>query len=487
MSGPEGRGAAGGRIVLVALLFLLAAAFLFTAASRRLHFDEALVVRAGWLLTGRIPASPPFAMPATLAVGAAARAIADPGVLFLVLRLVTGAAVLAALGWAARHACSTPARAAGAVSLTLLSYAFVAHGVEFRYDAAILVGLLAALGLLARGREADFAPLGAAAAFVAAHHAKGLLLGAAVLAFGVIRASGDRWRLARLAGGAVAAAALWMATAALLGALPDAVGTVLTFGRLAAAGSRHAPWESPIARTFQLDAAFWTAGLLAAGLAAWDLARRRPAAWRDDPAVWALLFLALGLGFPFLHPTPWPYMLALPAPFAAILVARSAPAWFAGRRRAAALGSAAAAVVAQTFLLQAPVGAAYWTSLAAPREPEVEALRTLQRLASPGEKVFDPSGLAYFLPPCTREWYLDTLFEPGARVGTWMADVEALSPEVCPWVLFTYRLDMLPAGARSHLASGWERRGWGLGLRRGDARLGELPPPRRGDDITTFW
>lgn len=110
-----------------------------------------------------------------------------------------------------------------------------------------------------------------------------------------------------------------------------------------------------------------------------------------------------------------------------------------------------------------------------------------RRLAAPGERVFDPSGLAYFLPPCAREWYLDTLFEPGARTGAWMADAAALSPEACPWVLFTYRLEMLPAPAKARLVSGWERRVWGLGLRRGDPRLADLPPARPGDEITTFW
>ncbi len=313
--------------VATSLAALLAAAFIFVGAHRRLHFDEALVLRAGWLLTGHIPVSPPFAMPATLAAGAAAHAIADPGALFLVLRLVTGIAVLGVLAWSAHRACSTPGRAAGAVCLTLLSYAFVAHGVEFRYDAAILVGLLAALALLARGREADFAPLGAAAAFVAAHHAKGLFFGTAVLAFGMVRAGGDRRRLARLAEGAAAVAALWIATSAALGVLPDAVGTVLTFGRLGATSVRHALWASPLVRTLQLDAAFWAAGLLAAAIAVRDLVRRRPVGWREEPAVWALLLLTLTLGFPFLHPTPWPYMLVLPAPFAAILVAEQGPVW----------------------------------------------------------------------------------------------------------------------------------------------------------------
>ena len=426
-------------------------------------------------------------MPATLAAGVAARAIDDPGVLFLVLRLLTSVSVLVALAWAAWQACESAGQAAAAVCLTLLSYAFVAHGVEFRYDAAILLGLLAAFGLIVRARDADFLLLGGAAAFVAAHHVKGLLLGAAVLAFGVVRSAGDRRRLVRLAAGAGVVGAAWLALAAACGILPDVFATDVVFSRLGASTARLWPWQSSMATTFVRDLAFWLAVFTAAAGAAFDFARRRATRAREVPDLWALLFLAVTLGFPFVHPMPWPYMLALPAPFGAILLTRRAGVWARSRWRLPALWAAAAAVAVQTFAAHSPVGAAYWSSLGSPREPEVEALRLLRRVASPSERIFDPSGMAYFLPPCTREWYIDSLFRDGARKGTWMAEVPALDPASCPWVLFTYRLDMLPYAAKAHLAAGWEGRAWGLGLRRGDPRLSELPPPRRGDEITTFW
>ncbi len=479
-----GRAVSGAAIVLAASL---AAALVFAASLRRLHFDEALVIRSGWLLTGHVPASPPFAMPATLAAGAAARWIEDPGALFLALRLLTSVSVLAALAWAARRACASAGQAAAAVCLTLLSYAFVAHGVEFRYDAAILVGLLVAFGLVVRARDGDFALLGGVAAFVAAHHVKGLLLGAAVLAFGVARGWGDRRRLVRLLAGAGVVAAAWLAIAAACGILPEVFATDLVFSRLGASTARLWPWQSSMATTFVRDLAFWLAAFAAAIGAILELVRRRPPGWREDVDVWALLFLIVTLGFPFVHPMPWPYMLALPAPFAAILLARRGAAWARGRARLPALAAVAAAVGFQTFAARSPVGAAYWISLASPREPEVEALRLLRRVASPSERVFDPSGMAYFLPPCTRDWYIDSLFREGAREGTWMAEVPALDPAACPWVLFTYRVDMLPYASKVRLAAGWERRAWGLGLRRGDPRLSQLPPPRRGDEITTFW
>lgn len=481
--GSGGRATAFG----VSCAALLAAAFLSVSATRRLHFDEALLLRAGWLLTGHVPASPPFAMPATLAAGAAARAIEDPGALFLVLRIVTSLSVLAALAWAARRGCASVGQAAAAVVLTLLSYTFVAHGIEFRYDAAILVGLLAAFVLVVRARPADFALLGGTAAFVAAHHVKGLLLGGAVLAFGVARAGGDRRKLARLLLGAGGAAAAWLLLAAAGGILPDVVATDVFFSRLGASVARLWPWQSPLGATFGRDLAFWLAALAAVVGVIRDLVRLRPRAWREEPDVWLLLFLAVTLGFPFVHPMPWPYMLALPVPFAAILVVRRSAVWARGRARFPALAAVAAAICVQTFAAQHPVGEAYWASLAAPRAPEVDALRLLRRVASPSERIFDPSGLAYFLPPCTSDWYIDSLFRDGARAGTWMAGVPALQPESCPWVLFSYRLDMLPFAAKARLAAGWERRAWGLGLRRGDPRLADLPPPRRDDEITTFW
>ncbi len=468
------------------LAALFGAAFLWAGATRRLHFDEALALRAGWLLAAREPAEPPFAMPLTLAAGAAAHAVADPGALFTLLRLATGVAVLGALAFAVRRARGTAAAAAFTAALALVTYAFPAHGIEFRYDAAILVGLLLSFGFLARGEDADYAPLGAAAALVASHHVKGLLFGAAVLVFGVVRASGDRRRLARLVLGFLAAAAAWVGVAAACGALPDAAGTVAAFARLGAGTARKAPWATPVARTLQLDAAFWLAALVAAAGSVRAVARRG-AAWREEPAAWALLFLGATFGFTFVHPAPWPYMLALPIPFAAILVASRVPAWLEKPGRPALLAAALAAVLLQTFAFDAPVGAAYWTTLAAPRAPEVEALRAVRRLAAPGDRVFDPSGVVYFLPPCTREWYLDSLFEPRARAGAWMADAGRLTPAACPWVLVTYRIGMLPDDARARIAAGWDRRRWGLALGRGDPRLSSLPPPARDDEINTFW
>ncbi len=327
------------------------------------------MLRSGWLLTGRIPASPPFAMPATLAAGVAARAIDDPGALFLVLRLLTSVSVLAALAWAARRASASAGQAAAAVCLTLLSYAFVAHGVEFRYDAAILLGLLVAFGLVVRARETDFPLLGGAAAFVAAHHVKGLLLGAAVFAFGVARSAGDRRKLVRLVSGAGVVAAAWLAVAAACGILPDVFATDVVFSRLGASTARLWPWQSSVATTFVRDLTFWLAAFAAAIGAILEVVRLRPPGWREDADVWALLFLAVTLGFPFIHPMPWPYMLALPAPFAAILLARRGAAWARGPARLPALAAVAAAVGFQTFAAHSPVGAAYWNSLGSPANP----------------------------------------------------------------------------------------------------------------------
>jgi hypothetical protein len=465
---------------------VLSAAFLAVAVTRRLHFDEALLVRSGWLLVGRVEAAPAFAMPATLAAGGLAHAVADPGDLFTFLRLATGLAVLAALAFAARRACTSGGQVAAAMALSLLSYAFVAHGLEFRYDAAILVGLLVAFGLVVRGQEADFAWLGACASLVAAHGVKGLFFGGALLAFGVARALGDRRALVRLAAGAAAAFGAWIALAVATGALPSVVGTYGAFARLGAGAARVWPWQSSLATTFVRDLAFWTVAS-AAGVSAVRVLRTRGADPRNEPETWALLFLAATLSFPFVHPLPWPYMLALPAPFAAILMVRRSVAWASGRARLPALALAAAALLVQMGVFQSAVGSAYWASIAAPREPEVAALRLLRRLGLPGDRVFDPSGLAYFLPPCTREWYLDTLFQPAAARGEWMADAVSLDPAACPWILFTYRLEMLPPAARVRLARDWERRAWGLGLRRGDGRLSELPPSRRDDELTTFW
>ncbi len=480
--------------LLGAALALLALGFAAAALGRRLNFDEALALRAGWLLVQEIPAAPPFAMPMTWLLGLLGSAIEDPGTVLLLARLAVLAALVPATAWALTAA-RRPATAALAAVLTLSQATFVVHAPEFRYDAALLVGWLVAYRLLLDGRPRSHLHLGAVAGWLAAHHLKGLYFALCLLLVAALaalaRRGGRGRRLAHLLAGLAAALGLWIGLAALLG-LGDELAAVYRtfFGLAAGASERLAPWES-LAGTLRRDTVWWLGALLAVVATVWRLAAggaRRLLERRDS---WTLAFALLPLGFLFLHPHPWAYMLTLPAPFLALLMAerlaeaaaRPSPRWV-----AAAL---AVVLVLQWAATRATPWQVYLDALAAPRGPQVETLRLLRARALPGDRIFDPSGMAYFVDPCIGEWYLDTLFREPARRGLWMSELERVDLASCNWLLNTYRVRMLPERLERRLAGSFVllEGGGGLALHHEDPRLaGEPPGPGLAHrELTSFW
>lgn len=461
-----------------------AAAFVAAAALRRLNFDEALALRAGVLSLSGVPSEPGFAMPFTALLGALGLGVPDPGHVFLIARLLVSVAVLAALALCAAKADGRPAVAAGAVVATLASAAFFVHGLEFRYDAAILVLLLAALPLLVRGtRRADLA-LGVVAGLLAAHHIKGVFFALAVVAFGLAR--GGWRRAAPLAAGLAAAISGWLLVAAAAGILPEVSGLYASYFDLAVGTVRRSPW-AVLGPSLRRDAAWWalaTASVLASlavlpGLSAEQL--------RRSPDAWALGLAGVSFSFPFFHPHPFPYMLALPTPFVAFLGARRLAAASRSVRTGAGLG--AAAVLALQLAAGPTPFAAHSASFLSPRATQVEPLRWLRSHARPGDRVLDPSGLAYFLPPCTAQWYVDSVFEPRARTGAWMTDLGGADLSGCPWLVLTYRLEMLPGDARSRIRREYRPAHAGIALHGGDSRWRGpgLGGPAAASGLQTFW
>ena len=156
-------------------LLILVGGFLLLASTRRLNFDEALALRSGWLLVEGVPGAPPFYMPTTLLLGALGSLVKDPGTVFLVARLVASVSVCLALFWSLRTS-RGPATALIAGVLIFSQATFVVHGLEFRYDWAILIGLLVAHRLLTRARPFDFFWLGVCVSLACDASPEGALL-----------------------------------------------------------------------------------------------------------------------------------------------------------------------------------------------------------------------------------------------------------------------------------------------------------------------
>jgi hypothetical protein len=459
---------------LLALTLAIAAslAFLALAVTRRLNFDESLALRAGTLELARADAAPAFLMPWTLALGALARLVPEPGALFLVARVATAGGLLALVVVAARACGLAGTRLALALALTLVQRSFVSHGLEFRYDAALLGGLLTIAIAVADPLRARPALAGVAVALVGLHHLKGALVALAVGVWVWVRLRGAPSGRRRFVAALGLALAGWLALVAATGLGGRWLESLSEWFALAL-GARRVPLAEALGSTMLGDLAWWSG--IAAGLVAAALALRRGEVGAGEST--GLVLGCGALALVVVHPHPWSYMLALPAPFLAVVLAHRLPRRSEPRRLAAWAGLLALALAFQVAVAGRSPVAAWREALAASREPEVEALRRLRAAARPGEAVLDPSGLAYFLSPCSREWYTDTLYAD--RPG-WMSELSGGVPNRCVWVVHTYRLSVLPQAAQTELGERFELSGSGLALRRGDARLERLAAPITG-------
>ncbi|HPA53127.1 MAG TPA: hypothetical protein PLP50_16160 [Thermoanaerobaculia bacterium] len=484
----EGPGGEAGWPWIRSWALLLAAAgsvaFLSAAALRRLNFDEPLALRAGFLSLSGIPAEPGFAMPFTVLLGALGLGVADPGLLFVLARLLVAGGVLAALVFAFRGAGRAPGLVPVALFATLANATFFVHGLEFRYDAAILVLLVAALPCLVRGSDRALVALGVLAGLLATHHLKGAFFAAALLGFAALR--GWPRGIPRVAAGFLAAAGAWLLVAGAAGVLDDVVGLYRSFSDVAIGSERWGPWAT-LKDSILRDAAWWGLGAAALFWSIASLAGLSSEELRRSPDLWALALAGASVSFLYVHPHPFAYMLALPAPFVGFLAARRLVA--ARPPALAAAGFAAALALGAQGIVEPVPFAAHVSSFQAPMGPQVEALRWLKARSSPGEKVLDPSGLAYFLPPCTTQWYLDSLFERRARHGAWMTDLPRTDLAGCPWMVLTYRLNMLPRKFRLRLPAEYGPAHPGVALHRRDGRWGTpgFERPAAPVSLENFW
>jgi hypothetical protein len=457
-----------------------------------------LALRAGWLSYQQLDARPHFTMPLTLALGAVATWVEDPGAVFLGFRLAVVGTVLGALTWAIRSATRSRVACLGALALVLIEDSFAIHALEFRYEWVLLLAELTVLGSLACQGPPRWTLAGAAAGFAACHHPKGLFFATGLLlvcaAFAGLE-GGNRVRSsARLLAGAAVPPAMWLLFAVATGRLDEVAGLYLGFGIAALELSdRRAPWRS-MAPGIWTETWFWTA-VAVAGV---DTLRRRlrTAAVRE-PAVVAGALATVPLAAIAAHPRPWVHMMAPLVPFGAILLIDSIRALVAAGRIRPIV-----AVSCGALALQFAMGGGIPLTRAYPREfgrpalsEEIALLRALRRHTTQEERVLDPTGLVYFRESCLRDWYVDLLFLDAANRGDWMAEFRDLSAENCPIVIGSGRILMLPRDKMDVLKDAYESPGGVVAFRhpaspaehaaRESLRqellvIGSVP-------ITTFW
>lgn len=480
------------RFVPHLLLILLGLVWLGVAGFRQLNFDEGLALRAGFLLWAAEGGRPTFLMPWTAALGLFAHRVERASLLVPAARWLVALAV-AVCWWRLLQAVGLKRWGQVGVSFLLATNGvFVSHGFELRYDAVLLLGSLLATELLLVQRLGS--AFGAVVGLLALHHLKGLGLsvGFVALAWLGSRAWGlpsPNWkRFGTGLGSVLFGWILVLSVSGLLGRWADTVRENLTQWSRA----RRVPVHEALGPVLLQDAAWWLLvvwGLLVGFRAVF---RVRPEAEDGEgplplPAVFNILTTVslLTIGFWLLHPHPWAYLAALPAPFLSLAAGY-------GLRQMSPFYRWGTAGLALAFLgLQAAQGslpaAAWLRALQHPLQPQLLLVDELRKALNPGERVLDPTGLVYFAPSCSQEWYVDTLFAPRVSQGTWMQELSDGVPESCVVALVSYRLGWLPPAAQQTLRQEFVFLPCGLAWRKGrpiPQTIASLPGAGK---VENFW
>ena len=319
---------------------------------------------------------------------------------------------------------------------------------------------------------------------------KGLFFACALCGFALTAAlthnkHDSRRRIGIFCTGGIAVFALWLLVSWSLGYLDDLLAVYSTFLGLALGSQQRVwPWAA-LAEPLRWDSAWWVGPILA--LLA-QLGGRKRGTRLPRGVLWGIAFALVPLTFLFLHPHSWAYVLLLPAPFLSLIMADSLDRISHLHLLAIGTGLLMFLAIHSTIAGVSP-WSKYFTSLASPRSPQVASLRLLKGVAWPGDRIVDPSGLAYFIEPCVKDWYLDKIFQEYAARGLWMQAMENIDLNQCPWVLNTYRLRMLPKTVEARMSGQYVLTTGALALHQADPRLaGSRSWPRLAhDELHSFW
>ena len=458
------------RPALIAMAVALTSLMIIQSVMRRLNFDEWLILRAGWLITSQEPSNLHFLMPWTWLAGHMDQLLPSAPILVTVVRLMTAATILTTLAWALKAHHRSWHDALHAYLLTLSCGAFIAHGIEFRYDAVVLCAWMAAWGALAHPTPGRLRIVGALIVVLALHQTKGLLYAAALtlITWAINnRQEPKSWRQVLI--GALMAAVPWFSLLLAQGLLDEQVAVYAQFARLRT--ELGAPAWTELLAQLRNDTYWWA---LAATATAMAIRRQILGSALHITSIMAIPPIA----FILVHPHPWPYMLVPCIPLLSSLCITALAT------RPKTFTMFAACLTLAVFAMPHHIHA-----LQADGRDDLQLLAQLRAVQTSDDRVLDPSGAAYFIKPATPYWYLDGLFRHRLAQGTWHPAPE--NPESLPqFVLRSYRLDWMDSFSPDLLGQHYENACHWLWIKKGDPRAKTLRKqcPSTGDDsLLNYW
>lgn len=443
-----------------------------------------MALRSGWLGWAHVDAVPVLWSPWTATLGTFAHVFRDPGTALGASRALAFVLLAAGLLFRTRRL-----RVESRVLVLLVALSFdcvVAHLFEFRYDTALLVLTLLFEARLVQGERPLGFEAGVWLGLILTHQAKGLVLGGGLFVL-ALASRRTRPELLRVVVAAVAVVTLWLGVSTLVGMN----GAIFEGLRLYSALATDAPRDG---RAF-IEVLPALVGLLTLIAVASVLVLRRDAAPQatttssTTPARAPALrwFIVRGAAFVFLaitliHPYSYAYH------FTPVLLLLSIA--FVERLEELApskiLGVAALVPVAWLaafcFFGRGPIPSVERVTTPS-LDATISTLRLVRTAEQPGDRALDPSGLLYFLPPCSRQWYADVLFEKWIEQRGWMNEPLTLP---CQWTVRTSRLERVPRARLEELGPVFFHAETG-GLCTSTRRTTSLPRAGLGTRTDSVW
>jgi hypothetical protein len=417
-------------IILIALFILI------ISVTRQLNFDESLALRAGWLYINAIETHLSFNMPIIWVIGCVVGSIEDPGAVIVILRIIVFISLAAVSIFIHHRLKLPPLHLLLWVTLCLTNGAFLTHGIEFRYDWAILVAWLIAFALISKPAKYRYIILGLILGWLLLHHLKGVIYALWLYIFTIsIIYSDEKDRcnaLVQFHSMSVLFIAIWMLILAALGQINDLFNFYLQFKQLAANVSFENR-TSKILYRLSKDSIWWICALIAACISIYSLNSSKH-------LLWSLLFSLAPISFIIIHPLPWAYLVTPIVPFVAFTMAWSLYYFyltFSEKIRIKTLCYCSITIFI-VFMAKETVPQYQVDSL----NITIQSLRLLKSYVSISDKIIDPSGTAYFIKPAHHDWYIDKLFRELAKQGRWQVGIEKSIYEA-DWALNTHRLNWL--------------------------------------------
>lgn len=476
---PIHKKAASASLTLLGSAVVVTTLFAIQGLIRRLNFDEWLVLRSAWLIFNQEANNLHFLMPWTWLTGQLIQNTHDVTTPIRLSRVIVVTLTLFTLWTALRSNHKCTATALRAYVLTLSCGAFVAHAVEFRYDAVIICAWLSAWGLSTELTTKRLVGIGVLIAILTLHHMKGLFFAIALTVYIMALTKNNArkaWRAIFI--GATLPLAAWVIIISNNNLLQEQFDIYFQFAKIGTETQTIPLWDALWPR-IKVDI-FWWIIVIAASAWAIIIDRKNPTVRRT------FFFATVPIFFIFLHPRPWDYMLTPVIPMLASLSTT-----YLGESKKGNISSMKGLTLQRgALILTTALGLlTHIHALKATGGSDLNALSLIAKIKNDHDTVLDPVGAVYFIKPVSPDWYLDGLFRSQLTNSKWdpTGQTKNINASI---IVDSYRLRWLPEDKKNKIVQNYENICQWIWLKKDDPRKTTLTnqcPKNESNTLKNYW